>query len=99
MVYENSTVLGQGMLLNELHYMQDPAKLCYFLNYLLRVSMKYGQAIPGLLVTSRACGGCNIFIVCIYVCVCFCVCLFVFVCVSVRAVSFEGVDIETSFLI
>ena len=42
-------------------------------------------------ITSRVCGRGNVFVVS----VCLCVCL----CVSVWAITFEPVDIETSFLV
>ena len=47
--------------------------------------------------TSRVCGRGNVFVVsvCVSVCVCLCVC----VCLSVQAITFEPVDIETSFLV
>ena len=46
-----------------------------------------------LLITSRVCGRGNVFVVC----VCLSVCLSV--CVSVQAITFEAIDIETSFLV
>ena len=45
------------------------------------------------IITSRICGRGNVFIVYVHVCVCVCVCLFV------RAITFEPVNIETSFLV
>ena len=45
--------------------------------------------------TSRVCGRDNDFVVC----VCVCVCVSLSVCLSVQAINFEWVDIETSFVV
>ena len=62
-----------------------------------------------MIITSRVCGRGNVFVVSVCVCVsvclsvcvfvCVCVCVFVSVCVSVQPITFEPVDIETSFLV
>ena len=48
-------------------------------------------AVVRLVITSRVCGRGNVFVMSVCLCVC--------VCLSVRAITFERVDIETSFLV
>ena len=54
-------------------------------------------------ITYRVCGRGNVFIVSLCLCVCACVyrcvCACVSVCLSVWVITFEAVDIETSFLV
>ena len=51
------------------------------------------------IITSRVCGKGNVFVmsVCVCICACVCVCVCMCVCLSVQAITFERVDIETSF--
>ena len=48
-----------------------------------------------MMITSRVSGRGNVFVVSVCLCICLSVCLSV----SVRAITFEPVDIETSFLV
>ena len=48
---------------------------------------------PVHIFNSHVCGRGNVFVMSVCLCVCVCVCL------SVRAITFERVDIETSFLV
>ena len=49
--------------------------------------------------SSRVCGRGNVFVVSVCVCVCQSVSVCMCVCLSVWAITFEPVDIETSFLV
>ena len=55
--------------------------------------MKFQSTSHTVVFTSRACGRGNVFVVSVCLCVC------VSVCLSVRAITFEAVDKETSFLV
>ena len=76
------------------------------LNYTMAETVTLSWHISQIF-TSRVHGRGNVFVVCVCVCVCvsvpvclcICVCVCVCVCLSVRAITFETADIETSFFV
>ena len=80
-----------------------------FFHQLITIRLLLDKILPSLqmnrnaTISSRVYGRGNVFVVSacvsVYLCVCVSVCLYVSgcICLSVRAMTFEGVDIETSF--